>query len=92
MLAPVRVVVVAALATALPFVFVRTANAATDPNSGLFTQFGDARSLRTWDEAYVLAQKFVSQLTTAEKVSLTTGTGLSLGACSGNTKSIQKLG
>lgn len=58
----------------------------------LQSQFGAARSLRTWDEAYALARTFVSKLNTVEKISLASGTGISLGPCSGNTQDIDRLG
>ncbi|RPA99487.1 glycoside hydrolase [Choiromyces venosus 120613-1] len=55
-------------------------------------QFGQKVIPRTWDQSYILAKTFVDQLTTAEKVVLTTGTGISLGLCSGNTDDIPRLG
>jgi len=44
-----------------------------------------------WADAYVKAQKFVSQLTLLEKVNLTTGVGWEGEACVGNTGSIPRL-
>ncbi|KAI5287360.1 hypothetical protein KEM54_006045, partial [Ascosphaera aggregata] len=45
-----------------------------------------------WAEAYQKAKAFVSQLTLAEKVNLTTGTGYSMDACIGQTGSIDRVG
>ncbi|RYP35330.1 hypothetical protein DL767_003869 [Monosporascus sp. MG133] len=45
-----------------------------------------------WDEAYVKAREFVSQLTLPEKVNLTTGTGHKGDLCVGNTGSVPRLG
>lgn len=45
-----------------------------------------------WAGAYKRAHDFVSQLTLAEKVNLTTGTGWQLEACVGNTGGIPRLG
>ncbi|KAI9314059.1 glycoside hydrolase superfamily [Dichotomocladium elegans] len=44
-----------------------------------------AASTRTWDEAYHLATALVSQMSTKEKVALTTGIGEFVGSCGGNT-------
>ncbi|KAI5837331.1 putative beta-glucosidase L [Morchella snyderi] len=55
-------------------------------------QFGAARQLRTWDEAYALAKTFVAKLNTLEKISLSSGSGISFGPCSGNTQDIDRLG
>lgn len=46
----------------------------------------------TWEEAYDLANNASTKLTFLEKISLTTGTGISLGPCSGNVASIKKIG
>lgn len=48
--------------------------------------------LGDWAAAYQKAQAFVSQLTLAEKVNLTTGTGWELDRCVGQTGSIPRLG
>lgn len=45
-----------------------------------------------WDEAYEKAREFVSQLTLAEKVNLTSGIGWKMGKCVGNTGDIPRLG
>ncbi|KAI1122690.1 glycoside hydrolase family 3 protein [Nemania abortiva] len=45
-----------------------------------------------WEEAYVKARDFVSQLTLAEKVNLTTGIGWESGQCVGETGSVPRLG
>ncbi|KAL2001715.1 hypothetical protein VTN02DRAFT_1355 [Thermoascus thermophilus] len=45
-----------------------------------------------WADAYQKAVDFVSQLTLAEKVNLTTGTGWMQGRCVGETGSIPRLG
>lgn len=45
-----------------------------------------------WDKAYAKARALVGQMTIAEKVNLTTGTGWSSEACVGNTGSIPRLG
>ncbi|KAL7272909.1 hypothetical protein RUND412_004261 [Rhizina undulata] len=58
----------------------------------LLSQFGTARDLRSWDQAYSLAEAFAAQLSVLEKISLTTGTGIALGPCSGNTAAIDRLG
>ncbi|KXT13326.1 hypothetical protein AC579_6024 [Pseudocercospora musae] len=47
--------------------------------------------LGDWAEAYEQAKAFVSQLTLAEKVNLTTGTGWQLEKCVGNTGGIPRL-
>lgn len=44
-----------------------------------------------WSEAYTKAQAFVSQLTLAEKVNLTTGVGWSSDRCVGNNGAIPRL-
>lgn len=44
-----------------------------------------------WSEAYTRAVEFVSNLTLAEKVNLTTGTGWQQGRCVGETGSIPRL-
>ncbi|KAI5358252.1 Putative glycoside hydrolase, family 3, glycoside hydrolase family 3 domain, immunoglobulin [Septoria linicola] len=49
-------------------------------------------SYGNWSHAYEKAYAFVSQLTLAEKVNLTTGTGWQLEACVGNTGGIPRLG
>lgn len=41
--------------------------------------------MQDWKESYAKAQKLVSELTLAEKVNITTGTGWSQGFCVGNT-------
>lgn len=48
--------------------------------------------LGDWEEAYVKAREFVSQLTLEEKVNLTTGTGWQSDRCVGNTGSVPRLG
>ncbi|KAJ6096145.1 beta-glucosidase [Penicillium sp. IBT 16267x] len=45
-----------------------------------------------WEEAYMKARQFVSQLDLLEKVNLTTGVGWENGPCVGNTGSIPRLG
>ncbi|KAI1410099.1 glycoside hydrolase family 3 protein [Hypoxylon sp. FL1857] len=45
-----------------------------------------------WEEAYAKARDFVSQLTLAEKINLTTGVGWEGGPCVGNTGSVPRLG
>ncbi|QSZ30882.1 hypothetical protein DSL72_000440 [Monilinia vaccinii-corymbosi] len=45
-----------------------------------------------WEEAYVKAKDFVSQLTLLEKVNLTTGVGWAGDVCVGNVGSIPRLG
>lgn len=45
-----------------------------------------------WDDAYEKAREFVSQLTLAEKVNLTTGTGWQADRCVGVTGSVPRLG
>ncbi|KAI1823530.1 glycoside hydrolase family 3 protein [Xylaria intraflava] len=45
-----------------------------------------------WEEAYVKAKDFVSQLTLAEKVNLTTGIGWESGQCVGEIGSIPRFG
>ncbi|RWA14002.1 hypothetical protein EKO27_g1084 [Xylaria grammica] len=45
-----------------------------------------------WEEAYAKARDFVSQLTLAEKVNLTTGIGWESGQCVGETGSVPRLG
>ncbi|KAI2637407.1 glycoside hydrolase family 3 protein [Xylaria nigripes] len=45
-----------------------------------------------WEEAYAKAKHFVSQLTLAEKVNLTTGIGWESGQCVGEVGSIPRLG
>ncbi|KAI0437260.1 glycoside hydrolase family 3 protein [Xylaria telfairii] len=45
-----------------------------------------------WEEAYAKARDFVSQLTLAEKVNLTTGIGWESGLCVGETGSVPRLG
>ncbi|RDW93778.1 beta-glucosidase [Aspergillus mulundensis] len=46
----------------------------------------------TWAEAYEKAHSVVSNLTLAEKVNLTTGTGIFMGPCAGQTGSVPRLG
>ncbi|KAL4774413.1 putative beta-glucosidase F [Aspergillus nidulans var. acristatus] len=46
----------------------------------------------TWAEAYEKAHRIVSNLTLAEKVNLTTGTGIFMGPCAGQTGSVPRLG
>ncbi|KAI9729159.1 MAG: hypothetical protein M1834_007066 [Cirrosporium novae-zelandiae] len=48
--------------------------------------------VREWKDAYVKAAAIVSQMTLAEKVNLTTGTGIYMGPCSGNTGSAPRFG
>lgn len=45
-----------------------------------------------WSESYGKAVKLVSQMTLAEKVNVTAGTGLYMGRCVGNTGSVPRLG
>lgn len=45
-----------------------------------------------WDDAYAKAAAVVSEMTLAEKVNLTTGTGLYMGPCVGNTGSALRFG
>ncbi|KAI0015325.1 glycoside hydrolase family 3 protein [Xylariomycetidae sp. FL0641] len=45
-----------------------------------------------WSESYERAVALVSNMTVAEKVNLTTGTGLYMGPCVGNTGSVPRLG
>ncbi|KAI1444831.1 glycoside hydrolase family 3 protein [Annulohypoxylon stygium] len=45
-----------------------------------------------WSESYDKAIKLVSQMTLAEKVNITAGTGLFMGPCVGNTGSVPRLG
>ncbi|KAG5977677.1 hypothetical protein E4U55_006620 [Claviceps digitariae] len=45
-----------------------------------------------WEEAYEKARAFVSQMTLAEKVNLTTGTGWMSDVCVGNVGAIPRLG
>jgi len=46
----------------------------------------------TWSNAYEKAQQVVSNMTLAEKVNLTTGTGIFMGPCSGQTGSAPRFG
>lgn len=48
--------------------------------------------LSDWEDSYEKAHKLVSQMTLAEKVNLTTGTGIFMGRCSGHTGSVSRLG
>jgi hypothetical protein len=45
-----------------------------------------------WDDAFTKAQAFVSQLTLAEKVNLTSGVGWEGDSCVGNTGGVPRLG
>ncbi|KAJ5164156.1 Glycoside hydrolase superfamily [Penicillium coprophilum] len=45
-----------------------------------------------WSEAYSKAHRLVSNMTLAEKVNLTTGTGFFMGPCVGQTGSVPRLG
>jgi len=45
-----------------------------------------------WSESYAKAQLVVANMTLAEKVNLTTGTGLLMGRCIGNTGSALRFG
>ncbi|KAI1761345.1 glycoside hydrolase family 3 protein [Hypoxylon sp. FL1150] len=45
-----------------------------------------------WSESYEKAVDLVSQMTLAEKVNITAGTGLYMGRCVGNTGSVSRLG
>ncbi|KAL4922894.1 glycosyl hydrolase family 3 N terminal domain-containing protein [Aspergillus aurantiobrunneus] len=45
-----------------------------------------------WAEAYQKAHSIVSNLTLAEKVNLTTGTGIYMGPCAGQTGSVSRFG
>ncbi|KAH0533985.1 hypothetical protein FGG08_007408 [Glutinoglossum americanum] len=45
-----------------------------------------------WRASYAKAQALVSQMTLAERVNLTTGTGLFMGRCVGNTGSVPRFG
>ncbi|KAJ6260554.1 hypothetical protein Dda_4780 [Drechslerella dactyloides] len=53
---------------------------------------GHGNGLPGWSEAYSKAQAIVAQMTLAEKVNLTTGTGWQSEGCVGNTGSIPRLG
>ncbi|KAF8424818.1 glycoside hydrolase superfamily [Tirmania nivea] len=53
-------------------------------HADLSSQFPPPRPQLSWDAAYELARTASSKLTFLQKTSLTTGTGLSLGPCSGN--------
>ncbi|KAI1328844.1 glycoside hydrolase family 3 protein [Xylariaceae sp. FL0255] len=46
----------------------------------------------SWSAAYEKAVALVSQMTVAEKVNITAGTGLYMGACVGNSGSVPRLG
>lgn len=48
--------------------------------------------LSTWADAYEKAHQAVSQMTLGEKVNLTTGTGMFMGPCAGQTGSALRLG
>ncbi|KAL2870937.1 beta-glucosidase [Aspergillus lucknowensis] len=48
--------------------------------------------LSNWAEAYEKAHHLVSNLTLAEKVNLTTGTGIFMGPCAGQTGSVPRFG
>ncbi|KAG9232527.1 glycoside hydrolase superfamily [Amylocarpus encephaloides] len=48
--------------------------------------------LPSWSAAYAKAQKVVTNMTLPEKVNLTTGTGLLMGPCVGNTGSALRFG
>ena len=48
--------------------------------------------LPNWSEAYEKAHKVVSNMTLAEKVNLTTGTGFFMGPCAGQTGSAPRFG
>jgi len=61
-------------------------------HADLLARFSAAITPRTWDEAYALAKPVVARLSTAEKISLTTGTGIALGPCSGNVADVERLG
>ena len=50
----------------------------------LLSQFPAPRPQLSWDAAYVLARTASAKLTFLQKITLTTGTGLTLGPCSGN--------
>ena len=59
----------------------------------LSSQFPLPRPQLSWDAAYELARTASAKLTFTQKTALTTGTGLSLGPCSGNVISkIKSLG
>ncbi|EEH38380.1 beta-glucosidase [Paracoccidioides lutzii Pb01] len=45
-----------------------------------------------WEESYAKAQAVVSNMTLAEKVNLTTGTGFAMGPCAGQTGSAMRFG
>ncbi|KAL3460298.1 glycoside hydrolase superfamily [Aspergillus heterothallicus] len=45
-----------------------------------------------WAEAYEKAHRIVSNMTLAEKVNLTTGTGIYMGPCAGQTGSVPRFG
>jgi hypothetical protein len=45
-----------------------------------------------WTAAYAKAQVVVANMTLAEKVNLTSGTGMSMGPCVGNTGSAKRFG
>ncbi|KAI9376199.1 putative beta-glucosidase F [Aspergillus egyptiacus] len=46
----------------------------------------------SWTDAYQKAHSVVSNLTLAEKVNITTGTGIFMGPCAGHTGSVPRLG
>lgn len=46
----------------------------------------------SWEEAYTKAQALVSQMTLAEKTNITSGIGIFMGPCVGNTGSAERLG
>ncbi|KKK23066.1 beta-glucosidase F [Aspergillus ochraceoroseus] len=48
--------------------------------------------LADWAEAYEKAHRLVSNMTLAEKVNLTTGTGIYMGPCAGQTGSVPRFG
>ncbi|KAK4147196.1 glycoside hydrolase [Dichotomopilus funicola] len=48
--------------------------------------------LDSWKDAYTKAEALVSQMTLAEKTNITSGTGIFMGPCVGNTGSIDRLG
>lgn len=75
--------------TLLPFLPAHSQR--TPLQADLSAQFGPARPQLTWDAAYTAALAASSKLTFSQKVSLTTGTGISLGPCSGNIAKIDRI-
>ena len=64
---------------------------ASAAHSDLSTPLGAPAAPRSWDSAYTLASTALSELSTADKIALTTGTGVGFGPCSGNVKALPKI-